>query len=192
MINPAKILLDNLHDLYQLEPDYKSWKAEKFVTGSYRNYLLQQIHASLAALKMGADLQVIFHGDFMLNYEIDTVGLFSRTALLQKAMPERRALLFEIRKQDWPSFFSRILKYSLKIHEVLCFNMGVAVASGLYGCAVNYTEAINEEILGVSNETYDLLIYLLNPNQIKFTLAEMNRYFNYPQLNIQKLYWDEF
>lgn len=192
LVNPAEILLEDIHELYHVEPEYEEWDLDKFAAGSYKHCLLQRIYASLAALNMAKDVQIIFNGEFMIEYEIDTKELFSRTALLQKAMPDRRALLYEIRPADWPCFFSRILKHSLKIQEALRFNSGVLIASGLYGCALNYTEAINEEISRVSKEGFELLVYLLNPNQTQFTLDEMNVQFQFPLMDMKKLYWEGF
>lgn len=190
-INPAKLLLDDIYELYTFEPDFKKWNLKNFKKNSYRYVLLKRIQSLLAALAIDYDIKKLFTGKFIVDSKIDLNHVFSKSTLLNKYALNERDLKHKIKSTHWADFFEIILKHQLLIQNVLAMNSGVLIASGIYESAVRYTNDISNAIWDIAKEEQNILVYLLNPKSKTFSINELNQQFDYPVIDMKKLYLEE-
>lgn len=192
LVNPAKLLLEDLQELYLINPDFKTWDNYIYEKGTYKYYLIKRMYSLLKAMQLKEDFELIFSGSFIMSFQIEIHNVFSKSQLLNKFIPDERSLRWEIFPGDWPPFFKSILNHTLKINSVLAHNSMVIAASGLYRSAVEYTDAISEDIWKIAKDEFNVLEYLLNPNEKMFTIEELNKSYDYPIVDMGKLFYDEF
>jgi hypothetical protein len=186
--NPAHLLLADLFELHQLEPDYQSWFKADFTAESPRFYRRQRIQALMQSLKISQNhLATLFDGEIMKQSEIQVNLLLAKFPALTLHVQSHPLDPNKMTKYEWSSFYYCLFQHALLLHAALNVNAGVLLASGLTALATAYTNDINEAIHQQSREELAILVYLLNPLEVLFSLNQLHADHAYPLVDLDEV-----
>jgi hypothetical protein len=186
--NPAQLLLADVFELHQLEPDYQNWLHADFAAESPRFYRRQRIQALMGSLNINQhNLATLFDGEIMKQTEIQVNLLLAKFPALALHLNKQPLDPNKMTAYEWSSFYYCLFQHALLLHAALNVNAGVFLASGLTALATAYTNEINEAIHQQSRDEFAILVYLLNPLEVLCSLNQLHTDHAYPLVDLDEV-----
>ncbi|MBV9124234.1 MAG: hypothetical protein JO112_12825 [Planctomycetes bacterium] len=91
---------------------------------------------------------------------------------------------FPLKKHLLPVCFKILFDYRTKVEKVLTFSSGVLEASGLYAYAHRKAGELNGIIREHVRIIDDLLVALISPQAKTFTVEELSKDYDYPDVDL--------
>jgi hypothetical protein len=175
----ARSLLLAFLELRRMSPEFGDWTEDHLASNPPRLFRLRQLVALFRAFGLPWDPPAFVEGKF-IRPELPRYA-----ALMSK-------LLAELPKgagrwpdgHQLPEFFAILYDYREQIGRVLAFSSGVLEASGLYLHAHNKAGELNRVIAANVGIVEDALVELISPEAAAFSLEQLARDFEYPDVDL--------
>ena len=176
----TKQLLNRFLELISLSTEIEKWTVTNFAKNPPRMYRLQAMDAIMKALKIRCSYQEFRYGEF-LN---EPSGL-NKTEFLIK-LKENFPTIFQITEIsdtepiDFQFIFEVIFSYRIQLQNLISVRHSVIEYSNSNSYPIVILDTINNKLQEDINGIDNLLIYLINPKGINFSIAELIEKYNYP------------
>lgn len=180
----ARDLLFQFLDLKGLSPKFADWTEVGFSNNPPRLYRLRQLVALFRAYGIPWGPESFSKGGFIKPKEpryksvISILAAEVRNANDEGGKPEREQL---------PGFFEELFKYRRRVDHVLSFSSGLMAAGGLYLHAHRKVNELNRIIKADLDIIDDSLALLISPEAATFTVEQLVREYDYPDVDLDEI-----
>lgn len=182
-----KQLLTSFLELYTLSNNIDKWSKDYFANNPPRLYRLQVIQALMDALQINCSFQEFQYGEFLLHQE--KLNAIEFLKIVQENYP---ALFSTINTEesdpmDFQFTFEILFAYRMQLQQLMSNREGIIEFSNSNSYPVAIIEEINAK-LQVDIEAMDtILAYLINPQEIHFSIQELKEHYHYPEGDLQEI-----
>jgi hypothetical protein len=180
----ARDLLYGFLELRGLTPELDKWTEENFADNPPRLFRLRRLQALFWAFEIPWDPASFRKGEFIAPENPLYNPLLTQVAEEQKESVKHG---FGPRAHQLPYCFETLLNYRERVESVLQFSSGVLEASGLYRFAHKKAGELNHIIREHIGCIDDILVGLIYPAAKTFTVEELTRDYNFPDVNLSKI-----
>ncbi len=178
----AKSLLLAFLELRRMSPEFADWTEERLADNPPRLFRLRQLVAMFRAFDLPWDPASFIKGKFILPDQSRYSLVFSRlVAEMRKGLSDR------CNTQQLHSFFDILYEYREQVDGVLSFSSGVMEASGLYMHAHHKANELNGVIQGNIAIIDDILVALISPEAVAFSVKQLTQDFSYPDVDLSEI-----
>ncbi|WP_457746909.1 hypothetical protein [Sulfurimonas sp.] len=184
----AEDLLKLFLDLLSFSPDIKEWSLEEFQYNEPRLIRYQRLIALLQAFKLPTDIHNFVDGSFIDG----TTDIYTeiREYMMRNNDTENR--VGDIIGYDIGEAFAGMLEYRMKLNNVLSHNQQYFLVSHSHRYAYIQTSGINKKIKEELIEYDTFLAWLISPEKKTFTIKELEKSFNYPNVDLDQIDMDNW
>lgn len=180
-----KQLLNTFLDLYTFDSKIESWSLEKFSENPPRLYRLQIITSIMNALSIPCDFSAFRYGDFTNEISIEKWEEFKTNQL---KFPISTSDNIELIKYcDINSVFYSLMNYRLNAQALLASNDGIYAASDELSEFLKLTIKPNKMLIKELKKIDKILLFCINPTNIKVGKAQLRSKFNYPNVDLNQV-----
>ena len=182
-----KELLQRFLELYTLSDDITKWSVANFKNNPPRLHRLQRIDSLMQALEINGSYQELQYGEFL--YEEGRQDL----AELVKRVQENYGTAFDdIKIEEETDYYSQfmfemLLRYRIKLHQLVNVKSSVLEAFGMNFIPLKIMSDIDTKLIKEAEGIDNILYYLLNPEGIRYTTAELKTKFHYPEVDLDEI-----
>jgi hypothetical protein len=181
LITARSILLGFL-DLRRLSPDLRHWTEKRLSDNPPRLIRLRQLVAMFRAFGLPWNPRSFTQGKFIKPEDPRYTALLSK---LEKEVPKEGRN--SCGRHQLPFFFALLFDYRSSLEETLSFTSGVLEASGLYLHACHKAEELNTIIRENVAIVEDILVALISPGGLSFSVEQLARDYDYPDVDLLDL-----
>jgi len=180
IITPNKLLLMFL-ELKSLAPDFNCWTEEKLSDNPPRFYRLRQLTALFKAYGIPFDPNLFMLGEF-----IDPDNQRYHTILMKLSKGRSRGKKSRKPEDTWAlsKCFETLLDYRMRLDEVLSFSSGVLTAPPSISHVLKTIGKLNQVINKNITPIEDILAEFISPEGLTFTIEQMVRDYEYPDVDL--------
>lgn len=175
----ARSLLLGFLELRRYSPEFADWTVERLSGNPPRLFRLRQLVAMFRAFGLPWDPQSFTKGKFI---EPEHPRYAPLLAKLAEEMPNRSHRWRTDRQL--PHFFEILFDYRTRVDDVLSFSSGVLEASGLYLHAYHKAGELNRVIRDNVAIVEETLVALVSPEGASFSVEQLARDFEYPDVDL--------
>lgn len=198
----AQNLLDFYIDFQRYTPDIKDWKEKTLIKSPPRMYRYQMINSLLKAFGICDKLTRYFiDGVFLENklpidykYLVSMYKVFIKNENSSNGNETTKDIatsLPTILKQNEIKYlFERLLEYRTKIDNVVQYNDGVYAAPPVDLFNQHFIQAYIKQSKVFQVKIDKLLCSIIDPQNKKFTIKELIKDYNYPDVDLDKIDFD--
>lgn len=166
----------------RMSPDLKDWSEDCLKSNPPRLFRLHRLISLFRAFGLPWDPQSFIDGEFVKSEDPRYAPLLEK---LSKEIPKE--------EQSWdrghqlPAFFKILFDYRARMDDVLSFSSGVMEASGLYLQAHLKAEELNRVIWDNISLIDDLLVEIISPERVSFSIEQLIKGYEYPKSNLSEI-----
>lgn len=179
--------LDLIHlflNLKSLTPNLNEWNFDSLQQNTPRMFRFLQLKALSKAFKIDFQPKSFIDGTFIEERNEDYTKIIEDITNNTNHSEEIRG---KIEKDDLVSTFRILFNYKQKFTTIQTFSSGVYAASGGSLYSYNIVEKSNDSMKNAISEIDSILSNLISPNNDKFTISELVKNYNYPNVDLNDI-----
>lgn len=182
--------LDLIHlflELKDLTPDFSEWNIGSLQDNTSRLFRLFQLKALFKAFKIDFNPKSFIDGKFIEASNLDFTKVIEN---IKNDTNHSEKIKGKIEKADLVATFKILFDYKQKFTNIQNFSSGVYAAMGGYLYSYNIVKNSNASMKNSISEIDSILSNLISPNNDKFTISELVKHYNYPNVNLDDIDMD--
>lgn len=184
--------LDLIHlflELKGLTPNLSEWNIGSLQHNTSRLFRLFQLKALFKAFKIDFNPKSFIDGKFIEASNLDFTKVIEN---IKNNTYHSEKIKSKIEKADLVATFKILFDYKQKFTNIQNFSSGVYAATGGYLYSYNIVKKSNGSMKNSISEIDSILSNLISPNNDKFTISELVRHYNYPNVNLDDIDMDNW
>lgn len=177
----ARTLLHGFLELRSLSPDLGDWSEARLSSNPPRLFRLRQLVALFRAFDIPWDPSSFVEGKFIQPESTRYAAALEKMA---KELPEATSYDLRSENDQLPACFEILFSYRERVDDVLSFSSGVLAASGPYLYAHRKTGELNRIIQDNLAIIEDILVTLISPEATVFSIEQLARDYDYPDVDL--------
>ncbi len=185
----ARDLLSAFLELRRMSPEFSDWTEERLNNNPPRLLRLQRLMALFRAFRVPWAPSSFIIGKFVQPDDSRYASMLRRLA---DEIPEGPNRSMRLTETDLPALFQVLYEYRERLDSGLCYTGGFLEASG--GClyAIRKIDRVNGGIRANLAVIEDLLVEIICPDDVVFSVEQMVRDHDYPDVNLNEIDDDWF
>lgn len=185
----AQDLLLAFLEFRRMCPEFSDWTEERLGNTPALLFRLQRLMALFRAFRIPWAPSRFVNGHFVRP---DDSRYASMLRELAEEMPEVGKGYMTFRENDLAALFQVLYEYRERLDSGLCYTGGFLEASG--GClyAIRKIDRVNSGIRANLAVIEDLLVEIICPDDVVFSIEQMVRDFDYPDVDLNDIDDDWF
>jgi hypothetical protein len=182
-----KTLLTKFLELYTLSDNVVKWSIDNFANNPPRLYRLQAIEALMKALQINCSCQEFQYGEFLFGQ-----NQLNQSVLIVK-IKENYPTLFQTTNTDekdqidFQFMFEMLFSYRMQLQKLTSLRDSVLEYSEYNRYPVLIIDTINNKLQADIEAIDNILAYLINPQEIHFSIQELKEHYHYPEGDLQQI-----
>jgi hypothetical protein len=179
----AQTLLLGFLELRSLTPELNNWTEELLSDNPPRLFRLRQLTALFQAFGIPWGPQSFVKGKFIQSEDHRYDSLLSK--LSTELQEDTSCEVWD--RHRLPRFFATLFDYRQRVDDVLSFSSGVLLSSGLFLLAHSKIGELNRIILKNIADIDDTLVALICPEMAVFSVEQLVRNYDYPDVDLTEI-----